>query len=108
MGGSRRKRNAILEFSSAAVNANCSTRSGYHAGCRRDHNMTIVLRLFVIVMVAVPVALAASCPSGQPKTEAALLDIEQTWAKALQQHDADAVGCLVGEEFEDAGVDGSV
>ena len=70
--------------------------------------MTIVLRLFVIVMVAVPVALAASCPSGQPKTEAALLDIEQTWAKALQQHDADAVGCLVGEEFEDAGVDGSV
>ena len=70
--------------------------------------MPILVRLVVILTFVAPAASAASCPSGQPKTEAALLQLEQTWAKALESHDADTVACLVDVTFEDAGVDGAV
>jgi len=53
-------------------------------------------------------ALAADCPKNQPKTEAALVELEQNWAAALSRKDADAVGCMLAEEFEDADVDGSL
>jgi ketosteroid isomerase-like protein len=53
-------------------------------------------------------ALAADCPKNQPKTEAALLNLENTWADALSRKDADAVACLLSDEFEDADVDGSL
>jgi len=53
-------------------------------------------------------ALAADCAKNQPKTEAALLQLEQTWAGALSRKDADTVACLVADEFEDADVDGSL
>jgi ketosteroid isomerase-like protein len=53
-------------------------------------------------------AVAADCAKNQPKTEAALLQLEQTWADALSRKDADIVACLVADEFEDADVDGSL
>jgi len=53
-------------------------------------------------------ALAADCPRNEPKTEAALIEVEQSWAAALSRKDADAVACLVADEFEDADVDGSL
>ena len=53
-------------------------------------------------------ALAASCPKSQPKTEAALIELEQDWGAALSRKDADAVGCMVADEFEDVDVDGSL
>ena len=53
-------------------------------------------------------ALAADCPKNQPKTEAALLSLENSWADALSRKDADAVACLLSDEFEDADVDGSL
>ena len=53
-------------------------------------------------------ALAADCPKNQPKSEAALLNLEHTWADALSRKDADTVACLVADEFEDADVDGSL
>ena len=53
-------------------------------------------------------ALAADCPKHQPKTEAALLELEQNWAQALNRHDAAAVACMVADEFEEADVDGSL
>jgi ketosteroid isomerase-like protein len=49
----------------------------------------------------------ASCP-GQARDEQALLQLEQTWAKALEQHDTAAVACLLADEFQDADVDGKV
>ena len=58
--------------------------------------------LFAALMIFAPIACWASCPSGQAKDEAALVQIEQTWAKALEQHDAAAVGCILANEFEDA------
>ena len=61
----------------------------------------------ILLLLALP-ALAADCPNNQPKTEAALLELEQGWAQALGRHDADTVACMVAEEFEDAEVDGSL
>jgi hypothetical protein len=44
--------------------------------------------LLVVLIIFVPIGLRASCPSGQAKDEAVLLQIEQTWAKVLEQPDA--------------------
>ena len=67
----------------------------------------------ILTLLAVPLALAlsalaADCPNNQPKTEAALIELEQNWAAALSRKDADAVACMVADEFEDADVDGSL
>lgn len=53
-------------------------------------------------------AYAADCPKNQPQTEAALEEIEQNWAAALSRHDAEAVACMVADEFEEADVDGAL
>jgi ketosteroid isomerase-like protein len=66
------------------------------------------LILFATLLALAGAALAAECPKNQPKTEAALIEAEQNWAAALSRKDADAVACLVAEEFEDADVDGSL
>ena len=50
----------------------------------------------------------AACPGGQVKNEAALIQLEQNWAKALERHDAETVGCILADEFEDADVDGRI
>lgn len=59
------------------------------------------------LLLSVP-AIAKDCPKDQPKTEAALIELEHTWADALSRKDADTVACLVADEFEDADVDGSL
>jgi hypothetical protein len=66
-----------------------------------------ILIVPVVLLLSLP-ALAADCPKNQPKTEAALLELEQNWAQALGRHDADTVACMVADEFEDADVDGSL
>ncbi len=53
-------------------------------------------------------AFAVDCPKNQPKTEDALIQLEQNWAAALSRKDVDAVGCMLANEFEDADVDGSL
>ena len=67
----------------------------------------------ILILLAVPLALvlsalAADCPRNQPKTEAALVELERDWAAALSRKDADTVACMVADEFEDADVDGSL
>lgn len=62
---------------------------------------------FILLLVALP-AFPLNCPKGQPKTHAALIELEQKWAEALSRKDADAVACIVADEFEDADVDGSL
>jgi ketosteroid isomerase-like protein len=61
-----------------------------------------------IVLLSSLSALADRCPKNQPKTEAALFELEQNWARALDRRDADTVACMVADEFEDADVDGSL
>jgi hypothetical protein len=51
---------------------------------------------------------AATCTTGQAKDEAALVQIEHMWVRAVEQHDPTALGCILADEFEEADFDGSV
>jgi len=61
--------------------------------------------LFVLLC---PRLFAISCPGVQAKDEAALIHLEQNWAKALERHDSETVSCILADEFEDATVDGQL
>ena len=37
-----------------------------------------------------------------------MVQIENAWARALDQHDTNALGCILADEFEDAGPDGKL
>ena len=50
----------------------------------------------------------ALCPAGQPKNEAALVEIEKTWARALDAHDADTLSCILADEFDDVDANGKL
>jgi len=67
-----------------------------------------ILTLLTLPLALALSAFAADCPKNQPKTEAALIALEQNWAAALSRKDADAVACMLATEFEDADVDGSL
>jgi Domain of unknown function (DUF4440) len=62
----------------------------------------------VLLLLICPLAYAAPCPASQAKDGAALVQIEQTWAQALEKHDADSLGCILASEFEDVDPDGKV
>jgi ketosteroid isomerase-like protein len=64
--------------------------------------------LLIILCTFVVSTYAVDCPKNQPRSEAALIEAEQNWAAAINRKDADAVACLLAEEFEDADVDGSL
>ena len=68
--------------------------------------MKIHVLLVTFLLAGVPYVWAA-CP-GQLRNEQALLQLEQTWAKALEQRDTAAVTCLLADEFQDADVDGKL
>jgi len=53
-------------------------------------------------------AQAADCPSHQGKEADILTQIEQSWAAALELRDADAVGCILADEFQDVDPNGAV
>jgi ketosteroid isomerase-like protein len=63
--------------------------------------------LSAFLLATIP-AWTAPCERGQAKDEKTLVGLEETWAKALERHDVDAVSCLLAEEFEDADIDGVV
>jgi ketosteroid isomerase-like protein len=67
-----------------------------------------VKHVWVWLLMLGPMAYAAPCPAGQPKDGNALVQTEQVWAKALEQRDPAALGCLLAAEFEDAGPDGTL
>jgi ketosteroid isomerase-like protein len=67
-----------------------------------------IITLLVVPLAFALSALAADCPKNQPKTEAALIQLEQNWAAALNRKDSEAVACMLADEFEDADVDGSL
>jgi hypothetical protein len=74
-------------------------------GHQRQHNMKILLCLAMFALFALPTF--AACPQ-QPKDANALIQLEQAWAKALEMHDADSVGCILAEEFQDADPSGKL
>ena len=67
-----------------------------------------LLSLFCALLATSLYAASADCPKNQPRTEATLTQLEETWARSLTEKNADAVACLLSDEFEDADVDGSL
>jgi ketosteroid isomerase-like protein len=67
-----------------------------------------ILALLTLTLAFALSAPAADCPKNQPKTDTTLIQLEQNWAAALSQKDADSVACMLADEFEDADVDGSL
>lgn len=53
-------------------------------------------------------AYAAPCPAAQPKEGSALVAAEQAWARSLDHQDTATLGCILADEFEDAGPDGKL
>ena len=53
-------------------------------------------------------AQGAVCPSGQPKDEAALVQVEHEWLRAADHHDVAALGCILADEFEEADFAGAL
>jgi hypothetical protein len=73
------------------------------------HDLGVKIPILLAVLLALAVSAgAADCPRNQPKTEAALVELEQNWASALSRKNVNAVACMLADEFEDADVDGSL
>ncbi len=70
--------------------------------------MKQLLWLLLWLPLMCPAFCAAACPTGQAKNEAALVLIEQTWARALEEQDVQALMCILADEFEDAGPTGAL
>src|SRR5258708_32868904 len=66
------------------------------------------MKHLIWVLLLCPLAYGAGCPKAQVKKESALVQAEQTWARALEQRDAATLGCLLAEEFEDADPSGKL
>jgi ketosteroid isomerase-like protein len=66
------------------------------------------MKIVFSLLLLCPSAYGATCPSAQPKDEAALVQIEHTWVRAVEQHDPAALGCILADEFEEADFDGSL
>jgi len=71
------------------------------------NNMKLLLQVSVLVLSSFSL-FAAPCPSPQAKDGNALIQLEQSWAQALEAHDADAVGCILADEFQDADPEGKL
>jgi ketosteroid isomerase-like protein len=65
-----------------------------------------VKRTLWFTLLICPLAFGGSCPCGQTKEESALVQLEPSWAQALERHDSDAVGCILAEEFQEVDLDG--
>jgi len=70
--------------------------------------METLVKYALWMLMLCPLAYAAPCPASQVKDGDALIQIEQTWARSLERQDTAALGCILAEEFEDAGPDGKV
>ena len=53
-------------------------------------------------------ALATNCRLNQSQKEAALVEIEHRRAPALDHHHIEAVGCILGQESQDAALEGKL
>jgi hypothetical protein len=71
-------------------------------------NMKPLLAVTVLLLSLSSSLLALTCPSDPSKNGAALIQLEQRWARALDRHDVEAVGCILAEEFQDADTHGKL
>jgi uncharacterized protein DUF4440 len=70
--------------------------------------MKPLLAVTVLLLSLSSSLLALTCPRDPSKNGAALIQLEQRWARALDSHDVEAVGCILAEEFQDADTNGKL
>jgi ketosteroid isomerase-like protein len=65
--------------------------------------------LFIAMLLSISSCVwGINCPADQSKNGAALVEIEHRWARALDSHQVQAVGCILAEEFQDADTEGKL
>jgi ketosteroid isomerase-like protein len=64
-----------------------------------------VKHAFWVTLLLCPFAFCG-CPTRQTKDEAALVQIEQSWAQALDRHDSETVSCFLADEFQEVDLHG--
>lgn len=69
---------------------------------------TMKFVLPLLLLCSFSLAHGQGCPTGQQKDPATLVQIEQVWLRAVEQHDKAALGCILADEFEEASFDGSL
>ncbi|HEX8816893.1 MAG TPA: nuclear transport factor 2 family protein [Terriglobales bacterium] len=63
--------------------------------------------LALVALLSASSLFAADCLK-HAKTPDALVDLEHTWAKSLDAHDAQTLSCILADEFEDYSANGAV
>jgi len=69
---------------------------------------TMKFVLPLLLLCSFSLAHGQGCPTGQRRDPATLVQIEQVWLRAVEQHDKAALGCILADEFEEASFDGSL
>ena len=62
----------------------------------------------LLMLLLVSLAHAAPCPTGQTRHAATLVQIEQRWVKAVEQHNPTELGCILANDFEEARFNGQL
>jgi len=61
-----------------------------------------------LLLVLCGLACAEPCPARQVKDASELVQIERTWASALEQKNGAALSCILAEEFQDVDPKGNI
>ena len=61
-----------------------------------------------LLLLLCSLAHGAVGPTSQLKNQAALVQIENVWLRAVEKHDMAALGCILADEFEEADFAGSL
>jgi hypothetical protein len=66
------------------------------------------MKFLLAVLLLGGAAYATDCPVGQAKDGSVLIQMERSWARALEQRDAATLGCILADEFQDVGAGGKL
>lgn len=83
-------------------------RHGTHQNRHRQERVSMTVKQLLWILLLGPAALAAPCPSGEAKDETALVQIEQRWVPAVEQHTPAVLDCILAKDFEEAQSNGQI
>jgi len=66
------------------------------------------MRILLCIFLLCALAHAAPCPTSQAKDETTLMQMEEGWARALEQQNVGALDCILADEFEDSNPAGAL
>jgi hypothetical protein len=76
--------------------------------CSAMNQAQYVKTALLLIFLRCAIPFSANCPRGQAREEKALIQLEEKWAKALDQHDSQVISCLLADEFQDTDINGAV